>query len=265
MLGPADAIGLAPGVRVESGALADEARDACFPVNDTGLFVVRRAGRPLGEVADELALQHTIELERARNDVLRFAFSLNRALLANVVAGGSAVRRAAAWLQLAIRLAPAGTLPSRNPRRFALDTSTPVRAVIDACGALRWRSVTLALAAVLLAAPGGLIPAALALGLGVGAGLVAHEAGHAALLTGVAAALVVCGLRTYVIHPTLAPGRRRAVAAAGPAAAALLGVAAVAAAWLSGMPELGLAGCPPAAHAAGLTVATGDGRVACGL
>ena len=265
MLGLADAIRLAPAVRVENGALADDARGACFPVNATGLFVLEHAGRPLGDVADELASRHGLEPERAQADVLRFAFSLNRAQLANISAGGSAFHRLVDWLRLAVRLAPAGTLPSLNVRRFPLDTSTPARAVVDAIGALRWRVVTLVLAAVLVVAPDGPTPAVLALGLGVGAGLAAHEAGHAALLTGVAAALVVSGLRTYVIHPTLAPGRRRVVAAAGPAAAALLGIAAVALAWLVGMPELGLAGCPPAAHAVGLTVATGDGRVACGL
>jgi hypothetical protein len=265
MLGPADTIGLSPGVRVENGAVTDDARGARFPVNDTGLFVLHRAGRPLGEIARELALQHGLEAERARADVLRFAFTLNRAQLVNVHAGGGVASRAVAWLRVAVRLAPAGMLPSRNVRRFALDTSTPASAVGDAVGALRWRSVTLALAAVLLAAPGGLTPGVLALGLGVGGGLVAHEAGHAALLTGVAAALVIVGLRTFVIHPTLTPARRRAVATAGPAGAVVLGVAVVCAAWASGAPELGLAGCAPAAHAIGLTVATGDGRAACGL
>jgi hypothetical protein len=265
MLGPADTIGLAPGVRVQNEGLTDDARGACFPVNDTGLFVIRRAGRPLGEIARELAVQHGLEPERARADVLRFAFTLNRAQLVNVVSGDGLAWRAVAWLHLAVRLAPAGTLPSLNLRRSALDTSTPGRAVGDAVGALRWRSVTLALAAVLLAAPGGLTPGVLALGLGVGGSLVAHEAGHAALLTGVSAALVVGGPRTFVIHPPLSPARRRAVATAGPAAAVLLGVAAVCAAWVSGAPELGLAGCAPAAHAIGLTVATGDGRAACGL
>jgi hypothetical protein len=261
----ADAIELAPGVQVANGALVDDARGVCFPVNDTGLFVIGCAGRPLRDVAHELASRHGLEPERARADVLRFSFSLNRAQLANVVVDGSAVRRVLAWLRLAIRLAPAGTLPLLNVRRFPLDTSTPVRAVLGAVGALRVRAAALALAAGLIAALGGLAPAALALGLGVGTGLVAHEAGHAGLLTGVPAALVISGLRTYVIHPTLAVGRRRAVAAAGPAAAAMVGIVAVSTAWLAGMPELGLAGCPPAAHAVGLTVATGDGRVACGL
>ena len=134
------------------------------------------------------------------------------------------------WLRLAVRLAPAGTLPSRNLRRFALDTSTP-GARCDATPAARsggarshWQ-----LAAVLLAAPGGLTPAAARTrprgrrraGRSRGRSrCTAHGCGSRRWWS--------AGLRTYVIHPTLAPGRRRAVAAAGPAAAALLGVAAVA-------------------------------------
>jgi hypothetical protein len=265
MLGPADAVVLAAGVRVDGASVVDEARTARFPVNETGLFVLRRAGRPLGDVARELATRHGIDLERARSDVLLFALSLNRALLANIEPGDGRARRAAQWLLLACRLVPAGLLPTRNVRRCAVDTTTPAHAIRDACGALRRRFLVLVAGVVVLVAPGGGSSIAHALGLGVGAGVVVHEAGHAALLSGVAAALVVSGLRTYVIHPTLGPGRRQAVAAAGPGLACAIGVAAVVAGWYSGLPELALAGCPAAAHAVGLTVATGDGRVACGL
>ena len=264
-IGISDRLELPDGVRVGGDCLADVVRDARFPTNETGLFVLRRTGRPLGEIAAELALHHRLALARARFDVLRFAFALNRAELANVVPGDGALRRALDWLRLAVRLAPAGSLPTSVARRSPLDTTTPVRGVVGTARALLRRCLAISVAAAALALPGGHAPGALALGVGVGLGLMAHEAGHVALLAGVGAALVVSGLRTYVIHPSLAPRRRRAVAAAGPIVAALLGLALVAAAWLARSPELALAGCAPAAHAAGLTVATGDGRVACGL
>ncbi len=265
MLDQTDALELAAGVHVDGSAVSDDVRGAQFPANPAALFVLARTGRPLGEIAGELAARHGVEPHRARDDVLRFAFALNEALLANVVRADPAVRRAAGWLLLALRLAPAGSLPRGTAHRFPLDTSTPVRAALGAVSALRWRALAVSAAAALLSAPGGLDPRLLGLAAGVGAGLAVHEAGHAALLSGVGGALVVSRLRTYVIHRPLAPGRRRVVALAGPAAAAFVGVTVVGVAWLSGLPALALAGCAPAAHAAGLTVATGDGRAACGL
>ena len=50
-----------------------------------------------------------------------------------------------------------------------------------------------------------------------------------------------------------------------PCGASSLG-AAVITAWLAAVPEVALVGCAPAAHlASSLTVATADGRAACGL
>ena len=265
MLGCADALELPAGVRLDGAALADDVVGARYPANHAALFVLRRTGRPLGEIAEELASTHGIALEQARTDVLRFAFALNHEQLVNVVPGDGVARRVADWLRIAACLLPAGSLPSANRRRSGLDTSTPSRAALGALRALARRSLLVTGAAVVLAAPGGLTPGVVVLGLGVGIGLAVHEAGHAAFLAGIGAALVVSGARTYVIHRPLTPRRRRAVAAAGPGVTAALGVAAVATAWLAGVPDAALAGCPAAAHAAGLTVATGDGRAACGL
>ena len=265
MLSGTDALELPAGVRIDGSVVSDDVRGALFPANVAALFVLARIGRPLGDIAAELAARHDLDPHRARDDVLRFALVLNEALLANVVRADPVARRAACWLLLALRLAPAGSLPRGTARRFPLDTSTPVHAALGALAALRWRAVAVSAAAALLAAPGGVNPRLLGLAAGVGAGLAVHEAGHAALLSGVGGALVVSRLRTFVIHRPLAPGRRRVVALAGPAAAACVGVTMVAVAWLSGLPELAVAGCAPAAHAAGLTVATGDGRAACGL
>jgi hypothetical protein len=265
MLELVDAIHLPSGVRLDGSSLVDDARDARFPANDTALFVLRRTGQPLGSIAAELARRHDLDPERARDDVLRFALSLNALQLVNVVRGGSLMRWLTAWLRLVARLAPAGVLPPAIARRTDLDTSSPLRAAFGAVRALSRRAACLATAAALVAAPGQLTPGALALALGVGLGLVVHEAGHAALLAGVSAALVVTGLRTYVLHRPLPPGRRSLVALAGPCAAAALGIALIGVAWLVGVPELALAGCAPAAHAIGLTAATADGRAACGL
>jgi hypothetical protein len=127
------------------------------------------------------------------------------------------------------------------------------------------RSIVVVVAATVVVAPAATSAGPLALPVGVAAGLVLHEAGHAAALTGIDAALVTAGMRTFVIHRPLAPRRRGIVAGAGPAAAAAAGVLAATAAWLVATPELALAACPLATHAIGLTVATGDGRAACGL
>jgi hypothetical protein len=175
------------------------------------------------------------------------------------------VRWCADWLRLAVRMAPAGMLPPATARRVSLDTSRPRRAALGAVRALWRRATGVAAASLLIVAPGRVTPAGVALAIGVGAGVAAHEAGHAALLAGVSASLVLSRFRTFVLHPPLSPTRRSLVALGGPSAAVLLGIGAVIAAWLAGIPELAFGGCAPAAHALGLTAATADGRAACGL
>jgi hypothetical protein len=266
MLGPEDALVLAPGVGVAGAALVDDVRGASYPVNETGLFVLERVGRPLEATVAELARHAGIDTERARADVLRFAFALNRELLANVAWGRSGPSRLWGWLRLAVRLVPTGMVPPSVARRSALDTSSAFRSTAGVVVALRVRCAAIGAGAAVLGALGRPTVAAVALAAGVVLGLAVHEIGHVAVLGGgVAAALVVCGLRTYVLHGPVGPARRRRVAAAGPAAAALLGVGAVTAAWLANAPGLAPAGGALAAHALGLTVATADGRAACGL
>jgi hypothetical protein len=265
MLDLTDTLVLAPGVRLEGGDVHDAVRSTRFPVNDTGAFVVARQGCPLAVSARDLALRHGITPARAADDVLRFAAALNGALLANVVPGGTRGARLAAWLSLAVRLAPAGTLPVAIARRRALVTTSPLWALVGAARALAHRSAVLTAIAAAAVAPTAPGPGAILVAAGVGLGLLLHEAGHAVALTGVAAALVTAGARTFVLHPPLPPGRRRLVAVAGPAAAALTGALAVTAALLLSSAELAVAGCPLAGHAVGITVATGDGRAACGL
>jgi hypothetical protein len=229
------------------------------------MFVLARVGRPLEATVADLSRHARIDPVRARMDVLRFAYALNRELLANITHRSRWPARLGAWLRLAARLAPAGALPPFVAHRTALDTTTRLRSARGVLGALWRRGAGTAAAAALLGAPGRPTVGALALGLGVAIGPTAHEIGHVWLLGGAAAALVVCGLRTYVMHAPLSPARRRRVAAGGPSLAAVLGVGAVTAAWLAAAPGLALLGGALVVHAVGLTVATADGRTACGL
>ncbi len=271
MLSLEDSIVVPTGVRVDGHDVVDDVRAARYPANDSALFVLRRAGRPLGDVAEELGRCHRLEPGRARADVLVFAHALNVGLLANVVRRRPRHRRAIEWLVLAARLAPAGTLPAPVARRHPLDTRTSIRAVVSAARGLVGRAFALAAVVAVIAlqplpaAPTRIALVAIALGAGVGGSIILHEAGHAALLAGVGAALVLAGPRTYVLHAPVSQRRRRVLAAAGPACACGLGGVVIAVAWVLRLPELALAGCAPVGHALGLTVATGDGRTACGL
>jgi hypothetical protein len=271
MLGPDDAIVPCDGVRVDGNVVVDDVLGRRYPANDAALFVLARAGMPLGAVARELAARHGLDDERARNDVLSFALALNRALLANVVHGTSRLRRVVSWLALALRLAPAGVVPASLAVRFRLDTSTVPRALCSTIAAAGRRATalgavgtTVALQPALTASPRASL-GALALGMGVGVGVAMHEASHAVTLVGVGAVLVIAGPRIRVAHPALSGRRRALVAAAGPVGAALTGVVIVGLGLATRTPELALAGCGPAAHAVGVTVATAEGRTACGL
>lgn len=271
MLAETDRLFLPPGVLCRDGYVADEVRGDAWPLNGSGMLVLARTGRPVGEIVRELADTFSLPLETARADVLRFVWALNAHALVNVEPDGSRLRRFADWLVLAARLAPAGALPAALAHRRALATGSLAGAVVSALAATLARIAAVAalatVAAVQLSAVAGapalLFP--LALGLGTGAGLGLHEAAHAAALRGIPSALVTRGRRTYVLHAAVGPTRRVVVALAGPAAVAALGVAFVLAGAGLAAPSLAIVGCPLAAHALALTVASGDGRIACRL
>lgn len=271
MLEIADRVVLAEGVELCDGALVDRVAATTWPLNATASFVVQRCGRPLGDVADEVARVFDRPVESARQDVLAFAWMLNRHALANVERSRRGLGRALSWLQLAARLVPAGALPPLAARRRAIDTRTSARAFATATAAAARRGIALGAGAFLAVAQVGLVSgermlaAPLAAALAVGGGVVVHEASHAAALVGVRSALVVQGRRTFLIHAPTSRRRRVVVAGAGPLAAASIGVALIVAAAPLGVPVLALAGGAAAAHAVGLTVLTSDGRVACGL
>lgn len=270
MLEPADSVVLAAGVRLEGAVLVDDLRGSRLPVNPTARFVLERSGRPLGEIAIELAAAYGLDPGRARDDVFAFAFRLNRLLLANVDRGRGPVARIASWVGAVLHLAPSGGYPRPAWRRVALDTTSRLRSGVGAVSAVRARAVALGLlAAALGMQTAGLSRVApptawLAVGAAVAVGLAVHEAGHALALSGVPAAIALAGSRTFVIHSRLVGARRRLVAAAGPSVPIALATLAAGVAQPVESTALALAGCAFGGHAIGLTVATRDGREACG-
>lgn len=271
MLEPTDAIVLPAGVRLERDEVADDVRAQRFPANAAARLVLALPGVPLADVARRLDQRWGIGSERARADTLAFAWALNRALLVNVERSSGRLRRARAWVALALRLAPSGALPPVVARRRPLDTRTPLAAAWSALGAVRARALGLGAVAMTLAAQLGLVAGSpdatvpLLVGLATAAGVAVHEAGHAVGLVGEPAALVTTGRRVFVLHRPLPGARRLVVALAGPAAPSLAGVAAAGLAQLLASPALSIAACPLAAHALCATVAGRDGRIACGL
>ena len=270
MIAETDILRLAPGVTVADGMLADFVRGDRWPLNRTGVFVLDRAGEPVGVTARSLAATFSLSSDRARNDVLQFVWLLNGLALVNIDPVGPRLRRLVRWLSLAVRLAPVGALPAPLARRRRLETGTVARAVTTCLVAVLPRSAVAAGLATAVTAQFALIMGtasiglAVAVGLGTGAGLGLHEAAHAGLLTGVPSALVTRGRRTYVLHRSLSARRRVIVAAGAPLAVALLGVACISLAAATALPMLAFGGCPLAGHALALTVLGGDGRVACG-
>lgn len=271
VLETSDRVLLADGVELRGLELVDRVAATTWPLNHTAAFVVLRCGRPLGEVADEVADAFHRPRESARHDVLAFAWALNRHALANVERSRRRLGRLRSWLQVAGRLAPTGTLPPLVARRRAIDTSTWLRAFATASAAAARRGALVATATFAAVAHLGLVAgevllaAPLAAGVAVGGGLVVHEASHAVALVGIRSALVVHGRRTFLLHAPTSRRRRLVVAGAGPLVASSLGVALLAAASPLGAPLLALAGGAAATHAVGLTVLTSDGRAACGL
>lgn len=271
MLETSDAIVLPPGVRLEGEAVTDDVRAERYPANAAAQLVLALPGMPLAAVARRLDERWRVGPERARADVLAFAWALNRALLVNVDRSAGRLARVRGWVALAVRLAPTGTLPPVLARRRALETRTPLVAARSALRAVRARALGLGAIAAAFAAQLGAVAGSpdvmvpVVVGLSTAAGIAVHEAGHAVGLVGEPAALVTSGRRVFVLHQPLRGARRLAVALAGPAAPSLAGVVAAALAQPLASPALAIAACPLAAHALCATVAGRDGRIACDL
>ena len=84
MIAATDSVTLAPGVEIRQELLRDVVRGHEWPLNTSGAFVLERSGRPLGEVAGELADAFSLSAPEARGDVLRFVWQLNHLALVNV-------------------------------------------------------------------------------------------------------------------------------------------------------------------------------------
>lgn len=89
MISARDSLALAPGVSVRDGLLEDGVRGCSWPLNESGAFVLGRAGAPLDSVIEGLSAAACVPLEVARTDVLRFVYTLNGLSLVNVRRGGS--------------------------------------------------------------------------------------------------------------------------------------------------------------------------------
>lgn len=271
MLDTRDRLELPGGLRVEDGMLVDETRGLRIAVNSAAAIVLDRPGRRLGEIAEEFAAAFGLDRARATDDVLAFAWELNRRGLANVRRAGGRLAASLAWLVLALRLLPSGSLPPSLVRRVELDTRTYRACVLDVLAATAPRAGAVAalgmLAVLQPAALFGRTPflAAAAVGAGLGAGIVAHEAWHAiALVRASPGAVIVSWRRLSVVHPPLTRRRRQVAALLGPLGVALWGLLLTLAGARAGLPELGLGGLPLAGHAVGLTALSSDGRNACG-
>lgn len=271
MIADTDTLSLAPGVSVRRGHVADAVRGSAWPLNPSGELVLAHAGLPVAQIVRVLADAFSLPTEAARHDVLRFVWHVNALALVNVERSGSRLRQLIDWFVLAARLAPAGAVPGAVSRRRGLDTRTMTRGAVSSFAAIASRLAFVAAAATAVAAqlsavagpPGYVVPIALGLGTGVGLGL--HEAAHAASLRGVPSALVLRGRRTYVLHAPVGATRRSVVAVAGPLTVAVVGLALIQGGAAAGAPELTILGLPLAVHALSLSVAGGDGRIACGL
>jgi hypothetical protein len=273
MIAAADRFDLASGVSLSNAGLADTVRECSWPLNSSGVFILERGGRRIDGVVSELAAAFDLPLDVARFDALQFLWTLNSLALVNVQQGGLRLRRTADWLGLALRLAPAGVVPSAVTRRRPLDTRGVLSGLVSSLRASAIRVLAVASASMVAFIPlaatagGSGRSAALAVGLGVatGLGIGLHEAGHVASLRGVPSALVTRGCRTYVLHAPVGSVRRSLVALAGPGLAVVTGLALVLLGAAGSEPAVATSGLPLAAHALSLTVMGGDGRAACGL
>ena len=192
--------------------------------------MLERSGRPLGEVAGELADAFSLSAPEARGDVLRFVWQLNHLALVNVERTASTLGQLVDWLaarratRTGRRRAGTGHAPTRDRHSHGRACAREhLQGGAAARGRGRGRRDDPRRPR--RGDPRSRAHRAVLVGLATGLGLGLHEAAHAALLRGVPSALVVRGVRTRVLHAAVAPRRRTLVALGGPLAVAALGLA----------------------------------------
>lgn len=261
MIGAHDRIELPSGVSVHGSELVDEVRGVRVQLNPSATVALRESTPEL--MAAALCRSFGVERQRADADALTLCVRLNVALLANVRV--RTPRLLARWLLDALMLAPIRRLPRWPARRRAVRTSSVIGAFATVARGTVGTAAAVSLATALPLAAVGASMVAVAAGFAAGAGLVLHEVAHAIALRGVAAALIVRGIRVSLLHPRLDARREGLVAAAGP-----LAVVAAALVALAGVYASAYAAAAPipvvfALHALGLTVLGCDGRKLCAV
>ena len=237
MIAPEDRVTLPPGVSLDGDVVADSIRGLRIPASRTAALVLAHAdGRSIADLGELLSRHGATDGQR---DALEFCAQLSRRLLLNVHI------RPAALARRRLAAARRGVVLHAPPRR--------VRSLVPGLAAI---GCVVAAAA----APFALLLGAWPVVVGLAFGIVLHEAAHAVALHGVPRALVLRGLRPSLLHPRVGAARAFAVAAAGPLAPALGGLAVIVF-WRASAQAC----APLAAHALGLTVLAPDGRNACGL
>jgi hypothetical protein len=194
---------LAPGVSFDgrSGSLRDELREAPLALNETGkLLVGAMADHSVSDVAGlvNLAMQLTAAApESVEQDVRGFVIALNQQFLVNIVERkATSVRFRAAVLALLT-----GHRAIALCHRARLQTSTLRGTLFGVLQAtfwvtMRWTVMTAVVATLLLLGLGVREPfLGAGLGMVVGAGIIAHELGHALVLRQTPAAVFVAGRR----------------------------------------------------------------------
>jgi hypothetical protein len=254
-----DVIELPPGVTVEASELIDHVRGIRIGLN-TAAAVALHESTP-ARMAAALCSCFSVERTRADADALTLCASLNAALLANIRVAWP--RLLVRWVRDALILASLRRLPAWPARRRAVRTSSVTAALTTVAHGTAGTATVVSLATALPLASAGTPILGCAVGLAAGAGLVLHEVGHAIALRGIAAALIVRGVRVSLLHPKLDPRRQRLVAACGPLAVIAAALVTLVAMYVFATAAGAAVALILALHALSLTVLSPDGRKLC--
>jgi hypothetical protein len=259
VIAPDDRVELAPGVTMSGHELVDAVRGVRMRLNPAAAIALRE--KTPRQMAAALAARYAIEQPRLEADVRVLCTTLNCALLLNVrVATPRLLLR---WLWTALMLTPVRGLPRWPPKRVGVRTTSATATIATVARGALGASIAAALVTGLPFAAVSAPRVGLSAGVAAACGVVLHEAGHAFRLRGIAAVLVVRGVRVALLHERLDRRREALIAAAGPCAVVCAALAALAASHLIHAQSLALVPCVLGVHALGLTALAPDGRKIC--